>query len=125
MKSPWMTKPPFLRHPFVVPTTSSPPPMDDPATSRGQLRRRNPPRTPALGPEPRRKSAAVHRGNPALPEVSAQPGTICPGALTQEQRCQETVCETPGRTAQLIAFSHSPTLLLAPLGLALMGEQGS
>ncbi|KAI4810955.1 hypothetical protein KUCAC02_013882 [Chaenocephalus aceratus] len=62
--------------------------MDDPATSRGQLRRRSPPRTPALGPEPRRKSAAVHRGNPALPEVSAQPGTICPGALTQEQRCQ-------------------------------------
>eukprot|EP00064_Thunnus_orientalis_P015189 superscaffoldBa00002769_g15239 len=46
------------------------------------------PCTTALGPEPQRKSAAVHRGNPALPRVPAQPGTICPGALTQEQRCQ-------------------------------------
>lgn len=44
--------------------------------------------TPARGPEPRRKSAAVHRGNPALPGVPAQPGTICPGALTQRQCCQ-------------------------------------
>ncbi|TKS82514.1 hypothetical protein D9C73_016623 [Collichthys lucidus] len=62
--------------------------MDDPATSRGQLRRRSPPAPPALGPEPQCKSAAAHRGNPALPGVSAQPGTICPGALTQTQRCQ-------------------------------------
>ncbi|CAJ1062891.1 hypothetical protein KUCAC02_013882 [Xyrichtys novacula] len=46
------------------------------------------PCTPTQGPEPRRKSAAAHRGNPALPGVSAQPGTICPGSLTQRQRRQ-------------------------------------
>lgn len=46
------------------------------------------PCTPAQGPEPQRKSAAVHRGNTALPGVPAQPGTICPGALTQRQCCQ-------------------------------------
>lgn len=89
-RSPGMTEPPFLRHPFVVPTPSSLP-MDDPATSRGQLCRRSPP--PLLHPRPSVRSRSVnqrlfHRGNPALPGVSAQPGTICPRALTQEQHCQ-------------------------------------
>ncbi|KAK2909851.1 hypothetical protein Q8A73_007566 [Channa argus] len=46
------------------------------------------PCTPAMSLEPQRKSAAVHRGNPALPGVPAQPGTICPRPLTQEQHCQ-------------------------------------
>lgn len=46
------------------------------------------PRTPAIGPEPQRKSAAVHRGNPVLPRVPAQPGTICPRLVTQKQFCQ-------------------------------------
>lgn len=92
-QSPGMTKPPFLRHPFVVPTPSPPPPP--PSPSRWLTLQpaevscaEGAPSTPALGPEPQRKSAAVHRGNPVLPGVSAQPGTICPGALTQEQRCQ-------------------------------------
>lgn len=65
-RSPGMTEPPFLRHPFVVPTPSSLP-MDDPATSRGQLCRRSPPPPPApqaLGPEPQRKSAAVSSREP-------------------------------------------------------------
>lgn len=46
------------------------------------------PCTPALGPEPQRKSGTVHRGNPALPGVPAQAGTICPRPLTQKQNCQ-------------------------------------
>lgn len=46
------------------------------------------PCTPALGPEPQRKSGTVHRGNPALPGVPAQAGTICPRPVTQKQNCQ-------------------------------------
>ncbi|AWP15618.1 Hypothetical protein SMAX5B_013824 [Scophthalmus maximus] len=62
--------------------------MDDPATSRGQLRRRAPP-----APQPSVRSRGVnqrlfHRGNPALLGVPAQPGTICPRTVTQERRCQ-------------------------------------
>lgn len=89
-QSPGMTKPPFLRHTFVVPTPPPPPPASRWMTLQpaGVSCAEGAPRTPALGPEPQRKSAAVHRGNPALPGVSAQPGTICPGALTQEQLCQ-------------------------------------
>lgn len=50
-------------------------PMDDPATRRGQLCRRGA-APPPQGPEPQRKSPAVHRGNPAPLGVPAQPGTI-------------------------------------------------
>lgn len=95
--------------PFVVPRPlPSPPPPSSrwmtPAASRGQLRRRSPPllllppAPQAFGPEPQRKSAAVHRGNAVLPGVSAQPGTICPGALTYSQHCQggfPVTCCTP------------------------------
>lgn len=92
-QSPGMTTPPFLRHPFVVPTPPPPPPAPsrwltlqpaEVSCAEGAA----PLHPQPSGPEPRRKSAAVHRGNPVLPGVSAQSGTICPGALTQRQRCQ-------------------------------------
>lgn len=58
----------------------------------------HPPHSSTLSQEPQRKSAAAHRGNPVLPGVPAQPGTICLGAMTQEQRCQggfPLTCRTP------------------------------
>jgi len=90
---PGRTTPPFLRHPFVVVPHPTSLPMDDPATSRGQLRRRSPPplspatiRALARGPEPRRKSEAVFIAG-TLPCPRSQP-SLAPsvpgggGALT-------------------------------------------
>ncbi|KAK2844996.1 hypothetical protein Q5P01_011655 [Channa striata] len=90
-QSPGMSKPPVLRHPFAVHQhTPIPPPPPRWMTLQPAWVScaEGAPCTPAPSLEPQRKSAAVHRGNPALPGVPAQPGTICPRPLTQKQHRQ-------------------------------------
>lgn len=73
------------------------------------------PCTPALGPEPQRKSGTVHRGNPALPGVPAQAGTICPRLVTQKQNCQGgfplTWCTPPRPCRPDLRPETDPSLL--------------